>query len=170
MVNPRKTVLSVFHAYSPPDVPVIFREPEFGIQEGLQPIGSLGQNLVGVPVSLDHNPDDILYIRIGHIILEQVAHAVHEDGTGARPLKGLDQFLGNEAKIEALPVWMSLNPTKPLSESLCVAVLAAWTDFSATAKGIPSRVGPLDFRMVAHRLALALTFRTLFILSVESGK
>lgn len=37
--------------------------------------------------------DHILYIRIWNFGLEEIAHAIDEDGAWARPVEGLRQFL-----------------------------------------------------------------------------
>jgi len=42
---------------------------------------------------------------------------------------------------------MPLDPAKPLSKRLGIAVLAARTDLDAAADGIPSGVGPFDVRV-----------------------
>jgi hypothetical protein len=45
---------------------------------------------------------------------------------------------------------MTLDPAKPLRESLGVAVLASGADFRAAADGIPGGVGPFDVRIQGH--------------------
>src|SRR5262249_31773752 len=49
---------------------------------------------------------------------------------------------------------MTRNATKTLGEGFRIAVLTARTDLGAASNRIPSRVGPFDLRLVAHRARL----------------
>jgi hypothetical protein len=45
-------------------------------------------------------------------------------------------------------VTMSFDATKPLSESLGIAVFASGANFGAAADWVPGGVGPLDFGVI----------------------
>ena len=110
----------------------------------------LGENLIGVPVGLDHHPDNILDIGVGNSGLEQIAHAVDKYLALTRPCERLRQFLGHQAQIEPLPIRMARHAPKALGEGLGIAMLAAGADFRASAQRVPSRIRPLDFGVIAH--------------------
>ncbi len=93
---------------------------------------------------LDHDLGNILYICVGHIRLEQVAHAVDEYGTRAGPFKRLSEFCGNEPEVKASFVGMARHSAKALGKRLGVAVFAAGADLGAAAQRIPRGVGPFD--------------------------
>jgi hypothetical protein len=65
-------------------------------------------------------------------------------------LEGLGQFLGDETEIKTLFVWVAGYSAESLGESLSVTMLASGADLGATAQGVPSRVCPFDFGVIAH--------------------
>ena len=99
---------------------------------------------LGVPICFHHNADHIFYIGVRDARLEEVTHAVDEDGLGARPLKRFGELLRHEVKIEALFVGVAFDAAEALCKGLGVTVLAAGADFGAAPKRVPRRVGPLD--------------------------
>jgi hypothetical protein len=71
------------------------------------------------------------------LLVEEIAHAIHEDRAGLLPGKGKLEAIRPEAKVEALLVGMAWNPTPSFRERLSVAVLAPGADLIAARHGVP---------------------------------
>ena len=67
-----------------------------------------------------------------------------------RASSGLIELAGNEPGIKAMFIGMAGNPPEPLSKCLCIAMLAARADLSASTNRVPGGVSPFDLRVVAH--------------------
>ncbi len=152
--NSWDAVLLVFDTNTPPDVGCTRSLFEFRRKKLLKSVSALGEDLVGVPVRFQHNVCYGFYVVIGNGVLEEVAHAVHENNLGVAPAKRLDEFLRHEPRVEAVFVWVSGDVAESLGECFCVTVLASWADFQAAPDGIPGCFGPLDLGLQAHRVWL----------------
>ena len=111
---------------------------------------SFGQDLVGVPVRLEHDIDDFLDVLIGYIFVKEVTHRVDEYHPRPGPLERIGKFFRNEPQIETLFIRMARNTAEPLGKCLGVAVGTARTDLRATPDWVPGRVSPFDASVVAH--------------------
>ena len=152
MVDTRKAVSAVLDTHAPPDVRQIRHELQASPQHVTQSPRPFREDLVGMPVGGGHDPRDAQDVVLRDVFVEEVAHRIDEDHPRPRPTHGLAKLLGNKAEVEAAFVWMPRDPAKPLGEGLGVAVCTPRADLRAAAHGIPSRVGPLDFRTTAHDL------------------
>lgn len=148
-------VAVVFYAHAHPDV----GRPVQVLREGGEPLGALGEYLVGVPGrvghDLEHPPDEVQR----HLWVEQVAHRVHEDQPGRPPPVGRGQrFLvqgQGEAgaagpRVSVVLVLGQPHRLEALGEREGVAVVTPRRDPVASRSGVPGGVGPLDARPVAH--------------------
>src|SRR5262249_29058566 len=76
-----RCVLLAFHADAHPDVP---RDIERRCHRG-HALGTLRQYLELVSGRLPHDAEHAPHIRVGHLLVEQVRHAVHEDAATRTP-------------------------------------------------------------------------------------
>ena len=88
-----------------------------------QPLGPLGQDLIGVPVRRPHHLDDGFDVIVRHVLMEEVAHRVDEDHLRCRPAERLGELLGHEAQVESLLVRVVRDAPESLGERLGVAML-----------------------------------------------
>jgi len=137
-------VFFVFDADAPPDVRLLCREFQFGIEQGAETLGALGQDLIRVPIRFGHDGGDVHDVVVGNEIVEEVAHGIDEDHFGLAPAEGFGEFFGNEARVETLLVGMAFDAAKAFGEGFGVAMFAAGADFGAAADGVPGCVGPFD--------------------------
>jgi hypothetical protein len=97
-----------------------------------------------MPVSFHHHIHDGLNEAIRDSLMEEVRHGIYEDSLRSVPAEGLVELFGNESKVEALLVWVSLHSSEPFCKRLRVTVLASGTDLGTPTNRVPRRVGPLD--------------------------
>ena len=116
---------------------------------------AFGEDLEDVPVGSSHDVADASDEIGRDVFVEQVAHRVDEDLPRPFPVQRLLQLLGHESEIEALFKRVSGHTAKALSEDLRIAELAAGAHLCAASDRVPSRVGPLNRRPVAHRSLVA---------------
>ena len=116
-------------------------------------IVALGQDLKDMPVGLPHDSGDLQNVAIGNGLVEEIAHRIDEDLSGAFPAKGLRKFLRNQPNVESLFEGMSRNTSKTLCKSLRIAVLTSGADLRAASDRIPRRIRPFDLGMFAHDYA-----------------
>src|ERR1039458_4002608 len=107
--------------------------------------------LIGVPIRRRQHPRDGLRIVIRHSRLKQIAHRIDKHQLGRPPGKRLRQLLRHQPQIKPLLIRMPLDPAKPLSKRLGVAVLATRANLDTATDGVPGCVGPFDMRIEAHR-------------------
>src|SRR5215212_4849569 len=100
---------------------------------------ALGENLEDVPRTLRHYPEDLLQKVEWHLLVEQVAHRVHEHPARLAPPPRLFQAFRVEGKIEAVGEVLA----EALGDGFGVAVLAAGAHFVAADCRIPGLVCPL---------------------------
>lgn len=93
-------------------------------------------------------------IGIRDTVLEQIAHAIDEDSSWRRPQQGLKQLFRYESRVETMPVRVLRDISKSLGKRLGIAVFAAGTNLDTAPNWIPSRLGPLDARMLAQLINL----------------
>ena len=84
------------------------------------------------------------------VLVEQVAHRVHEDHPRPAPAQRLLEPLGPQPQVEALLVGVARHAAPALGERLGVAVRAAGRDLRAARHRVPGRLGPLDRAPVSH--------------------
>jgi hypothetical protein len=109
---------------------------------------SLGQDLESMVGSFAHDSEDTLNELYRHLFMEEIAHAVHEDGPGSSPAKGLFQSICPQSQIEPLFVWVPLNTTEAFCKPQGVTVFAAWRHLIAARNRVPSHFRPFDRRLV----------------------
>jgi hypothetical protein len=100
--------------------------------------------------ALSHHGKDAPYEIERNVLLEEVRHAVHEDQPTSPPSLGQVECCRHEPKVESLLERMPRDTAKSLSESLGVAVLAAWRNLRAATYRVPRGLSPLDSRSVTH--------------------
>src|SRR5262245_60398172 len=139
MLDPPQMVL-VFDAHPHPDM----QSPREFAVECFEAFRPLRKDLVLVPVGPVHHPKDTPDAFQRDLVVEKVAHAVHEHALRLLPTESFFQFFRDEPQIEALFERVSRYATKPFCKSFRVAVLAAGTDFGAAPNGVPGRIRPFD--------------------------
>jgi hypothetical protein len=105
---------------------------------------ALGQHLVDMPVRLLHRIEHLVDELTVDVLVEQVAHRVHEDHPRLLPERGLFQSRRPERQVESLLVGMSWNAPPTLSEAFGVAVVTARTDLGAARHRVPRRIRPFN--------------------------
>src|SRR5262249_28453988 len=133
-----------FDTDSPPDVGLVRRKSELGLQQIPQPFRAFGEDLVGVPVCELHDTDDGKDVIVWHILVEQVAHRVNKDHLRGMPTQWLGKFLGDKSEVEPLLVRVTWDSPETLSERFGIAVNTTWTDLCAPSDRVPGCIGPLD--------------------------
>jgi hypothetical protein len=109
------------------------------------PLRPLRQDLEHMLGCLGHHVEDLVDEGDGHLLVEEVAHAVDEDSARAPPPERQRQSLGMEGDLREGPA------SKALGQPLGVAELAAWRHLGAPGDWIPRRVRPFDRGVERHR-------------------
>ena len=91
------------------------------------------------------------------VLVEEVAHRVHEDHPWLFPGHRLLQPRRPERQVEALFVGVPRNAAPALRETFRVAVVTARTEFGAARDRVPRRVRPLDVRFLGQLLPHAFS-------------
>ena len=129
------------------------RRPVQLICNSAQSLRSLGEHLVGVLRRLSDDIEDLRDELDGHVLMEEVAHRVHEDETGSVPTLRHIKGRGMEGEPEAraarpgVAVVLVLDRAhrlEPLGQSERVAVVAARRGTVAARGRVPRRLSPLD--------------------------
>src|SRR3990172_11254452 len=106
-----------------------------------------------MPVRFLHRVEDARDEPRWNVLVEEVAHRVHEYAAGPLPQTRLLQAFRPEPQVEPELEGVSLNTTKAFRKPLGVAVVATAADLRAARHGIPGCVGPLDAAVVRHSCA-----------------
>jgi hypothetical protein len=150
MLDAGDAVPFVFDTDSPPNVTSACCVAERRSEEAFETVGSLREDLIGMPGGPEHNPSDIGNVGIRDRLLEEVTHAIYEYHSWFRPPERLKKFGWDQPRIEPIAVRMARYITEPLREGRCVTMLAAGADFHASAYGVPGSIRPFDFGLRAH--------------------
>ena len=97
-----------------------------------------------MPVGQFHNLENALNIGKRNFSVEQIAHAVDENGLRVFPSQRQFQHVFLERQFETGGVVALPHCLQSLREALRVAVLAAGADFRAAGNGIPRELGPFN--------------------------
>ena len=89
-----------------------------------------------MPVRRCHDPRDFDDVFVGNVLVEKVAHRIHEDHPGRSPTERIAELFGHDAQIKAELKWMVRNSAPALGERFCVTVKTARADFRAAANWI----------------------------------
>lgn len=81
----RDTVFLIFDADTPPDVRLLSRESQFGIEQRAKAFRSFREDLIGMPVRYGHDRCHSDYVIVGNEIVEEVAHGIDEYHFGCAP-------------------------------------------------------------------------------------
>ena len=147
MVDP-EGVPVVLDAHAHPDVG---RPVQVGRERG-EPLGALGEYLIGVPRCIGHDREHLLYEVRRHLRVEEIAHRVDEDQPRRSPAVGRGQCVLVQGQGEAGPagprvaVVLVLGQPHRLEaagERQRVTVVAPRRHSVAPRGGIPGRVCPL---------------------------
>lgn len=103
-----------------------------------------------MPVRPLHDAEHLLDVAGGHILVEEIAHGVHEDRPGLPPTKRQIKHLGLQGQLEPVCVVRLAHGLKALSHGFRIAMQAARADLGATCDRIPGSLSPLDRRMIRH--------------------
>ena len=103
-----------------------------------------------MPIRQSHHCGDLGDEGVRDSFMEEVAHGIDENAAPRLPLERLCELFWDEAQIETLLEGMAWNAPEPLGKRLRIAVGAPRADFGASSDGVPSGVGPFDFRRDAH--------------------
>jgi hypothetical protein len=83
--------------------------------------------------------------------MKKITHAVDEDPPRLAPSEWEFELVALKRDRESVSISRIAHRPKPHGEPFRVAILATRTYFRAACDWIPSRVGPLDTRVVSHR-------------------
>ncbi len=122
--------------------PHVGRPVQLG-SEFRQPLRPLREDLERMPRGLFHGAENPSDEAEGNLLVEKVAHAVHEDRPGLLPSHGKVKTLRPEPKIKPLFEVVTGNSTPTLCKDLGIATLATRADLRAARHRIPGRIGPL---------------------------
>ncbi len=143
MLDPAR-VRGVLNRDAEPDVardrPFIIPLPDVVAHER----AALGQHLVDMPVRLLHGIEHVVDECAVDVLVEKVAHRVHEDHPRLFPEHGLLQPRRPECQVEALLVRVPGNATPALCEAFSIAVVATRTDLGAARHRVPGRIRPFN--------------------------
>ena len=106
--------------------------------------------LKSVPRRALHRIEDAIDKILGNVLMEKVAHGIHEDHARRSPAERLLQSLWTQSQIEASLEWMTRSTTKSFGEALGIAVITSGADLRATGDGVPGRVSPFDGCRASH--------------------
>jgi hypothetical protein len=106
-----------------------------------------------MPVRALHRGEHALDKRLGHVLVKEIAHAVHENPPRPSPPKRQLEQVGMLRKGKRARVTGIAHRLQSASEAFRVTVLAPGADLRATSDRIPGRVGPFDACRRAHRVA-----------------
>jgi len=139
-------VLLAFDAHAHPDMggPIEERAQLF------QAFRPLREDLIMVPVRLVHDAEHTPNVLHWDLVVEKVAHAVHEDPLRGLPRDRVLQHVGLECQFEPVAVVLVSHGLQAVRESLRVAMLTAWANLVATRHRVPRRVGPFDWGVRGH--------------------
>jgi hypothetical protein len=118
---------------------------------GPHPLGTLREDLEGVPRRERHHREHAIDERVGHVLVEQVADRVDEVGrrhpAAQRRVQTVLEHLQDLERLRVLgrDVLAGEERFVPhVVDPLRVAVTAAWRNLIAPDGGIPSDLRPLD--------------------------
>ena len=114
------------------------------------PLVTLREDLIHVVIGARHHIEHALHVLVGDVLVEHVAHRVHEDDARLLPLERVVEPARPEPQIEPLLIRVVRDPTPPLGERLGVAVGAARRHLGASRNGVPGRFRPLDGARARH--------------------
>jgi hypothetical protein len=103
-----------------------------------------------MPGGLVHNREDLMNEFLRHVLMKQIAHAVHEDPSRLAPSERQRELVPVQGHRKPVPVPGIPHGAKSKRKALRITVFAAWTDLRATRHGVPGRIGPLNPGMIAH--------------------
>ncbi len=103
-----------------------------------------------MPMGLRHDVIRAADERLGHVLVEQVAHGVDENAARVAPPEWQRELVRMERQREPVAIAWITHRLEPECESLSIAVLAPWTYLGAAGDRVPGRVSPLDRGVIAH--------------------
>ena len=86
------------------------------------------------------------------VLVEEVAHRVHENHPRLLPKHRLPQPRRPKRQIEALLIGVPRNAAPTFCEALGIAIVASRTNFGAARHRVPRRVRPFDVRLLGQLL------------------
>ena len=110
----------VFGAYAQPDVS--WQRQAQGPDFVSHPVGPLGENLVGVVVSLQHDVPHLAQVVVGDVLVEQVGHAVDEHVGRLPPPEGFVEPSRAQGDVE--PLGPTAAAAEPFGDAKRVTVVA----------------------------------------------
>ena len=137
---------TVLDRYSHPDI----RMPGQRAREVREAFMPLCEDLKRMPLGAAHHVEDVLHKLVGDVLVEQVAHRVHEDHPRPLPTQRLVEPFRPEPKVESLLVGVTRDTAPSLGECFGVAVGAARRDLVAACDRVPGGLGPFDRTSVSH--------------------
>src|SRR5690606_39891241 len=102
------------------------------------------QNLKHMPVGFLHHVKNAINERAIDILVEEIAHRIHEDHAWLLPDKRLLEPRRPEPQTETLLVWMAGNTAPSLGEALGITIVTPAADLGAAGHWPPRRARPLD--------------------------
>lgn len=105
---------------------------------------ALGQDLVDMPICLLHGIEHLVDEGTVDVLVEQVAHRVHEDHPRLLPERGLFQPRRPERQVKSLLIGVARNAAPALCKAFSIAVVTSRADLGAAGHRVPCRVRPFD--------------------------
>lgn len=133
-------VVLVLDADAHPDV----RLPGKLRVEGKQAVGTLGEDLILMPIGAHHDIEDFLDVIVGDFVVEEVAHRVDEDDLGFLPAQWDFEGLGLQRDGKSIAIGRLSHRLQPARHALRIAMLAAGADLGTASDRVPGGFGPFD--------------------------
>src|ERR1700735_5645117 len=109
-----------------------------------QPIGTLRQHLILMPLSPTHYREDLLDVVDRDDFMEEIAHRIDEDAPRTLPSERQFQHLWLQGDFETIVVVWLAHGFESLRKPLRITMLAARAYFRTSGYWIPGRICPLD--------------------------
>jgi hypothetical protein len=142
--------LLIFDRYAEPHMRRGRARPVTVVNEFHQERTAFRQHLINVPVGLFHRVEHGTDVRLGNVLVKEIAHRVDEDHARPLPIERLLEALGPQGEIETSLERMPGHAAKAFREPGRIAVIATDADFGTAGYWIPRRVGPFDGGVVSH--------------------
>src|SRR5580704_18261903 len=112
------------------------------VEEFEQKRTPLSEYLIDMPVGSLHGvkgPDDMLP---GNVLMEKVAHGVHENHAWLFPVERLQQAFGPDRDVKTVFEGMAPHAAESLGEPCSIAVVASGADLGAAGDRVPGGICP----------------------------
>lgn len=104
--------------------------------------GTLGKNLIAVPIGTVHNIENLLYITMWDLFMKQIAHRIDKYHLRLLPAERHRQHVRMQRDLESMPIIRLIHCTQATCHPFGIAVFTTGADLRAARYGIPGAFGP----------------------------